>query len=173
MLISHESTATAMSWVLIELSLAPELQHSLREEIMAYEADDSPGKPQLDSLPKLNAICSETVRLHPAIALTVRKSVCDTVTRVKWCLREPTFFYHVRRSIALAYHGETALGISLPRDGFTKMKLRRLTLWAVPLLHFASKPSSTDRAAAWVKDLPWLRSNAQRLPLCLAFASSH
>lgn len=68
-----------MSWGLIELALAPKLQSWLREEIRDFAADDCPDKPQLDSLPRLNAVCCETVRLHPAIALTVRKSVCNTV----------------------------------------------------------------------------------------------
>lgn len=32
----------------------------------------------IDTLPLLNAVCYETIRLHPAIPMTLRKSICNS-----------------------------------------------------------------------------------------------
>lgn len=80
----HETTASALTWTIYLLSKHPEVQATLREEILAAIPRQSDRAPSvtattIDSLRYLQAVCNETLRLFPPVALTIRVSVRDTV----------------------------------------------------------------------------------------------
>ena len=66
----HETTAVALGWTLYELGRHPEVVKKLREELSAHGADPDPGL--LLTLPYLDAVCKEAIRLHPILAECAR-----------------------------------------------------------------------------------------------------
>ncbi|MCG8590886.1 MAG: cytochrome P450 [Proteobacteria bacterium] len=61
----HETTATALAWVFYELSQAPEVLEQVRDEIAGLGPD--PNADELAELPLLQAVCQESLRLHPVL----------------------------------------------------------------------------------------------------------
>jgi cytochrome P450 len=68
----HETTATALSWALYWLASQPEVQTRLRQELLeARSAPEAPPDlPTLLRLPYLQAVCHETLRIHPVGMIT-------------------------------------------------------------------------------------------------------
>ncbi|MEV0029078.1 cytochrome P450 [Nocardia sp. NPDC050793] len=71
----HETTATSLVWALYHLHRAPEALRRLRAEL--GEAGDSPA--DLAGLRYLDAVCQETLRLHPPVPIVLRR-VTEPVT---------------------------------------------------------------------------------------------
>jgi cytochrome P450 len=65
LLAGHETTANALAWAVYELHRHPEALSRLRDELDALGA--SPRVEALTDQPYLEAVVSETLRLHPAI----------------------------------------------------------------------------------------------------------
>lgn len=65
------TTAVALAWALYELGRHPEITAKLRAELEAAGPDPDPGL-ILTSLPYLDAIVKETVRLHPILSECAR-----------------------------------------------------------------------------------------------------
>nr|POF14325.1 putative cytochrome p450 4d14 [Quercus suber] len=81
----HETTSSAFTWTTYLLSRHPEIQTALRKEIHAHVP--SPTAPLaadfdlatvLESLPLLNGVCNETLRLYPTVPITIRNVVRPT-----------------------------------------------------------------------------------------------
>ncbi|GAA5844473.1 hypothetical protein JCM9279_006317 [Rhodotorula babjevae] len=79
----HETTSTALTWTLWMLAKAPEVQAKLREEVRAARAkssseglDDLDSR-VLDSLPYLDAVTRECIRLEPPVTSTIRQAAHD------------------------------------------------------------------------------------------------
>ncbi|KAI0056909.1 cytochrome P450, partial [Artomyces pyxidatus] len=76
-----DTTSTALSRVLYLLAQHPDVQNKLREELSeAYVAamDSELGYDELENLPLLDAICRETLRLHPPLNFAARVCRKDT-----------------------------------------------------------------------------------------------
>ncbi|WP_431953736.1 cytochrome P450 [Nocardia lijiangensis] len=73
----HETTATSLVWALYHLHRTPEALRSLRAELR--EAGDSPA--DLAGLPYLDAVCQETLRLHPPVPIVLRRVTEPVVLR--------------------------------------------------------------------------------------------
>ncbi|KAK0438908.1 cytochrome P450 [Armillaria borealis] len=73
LLAGHETTATNLSWLLYELAAHPEHQSIIREEVKHSYHDD------YDSLPFLNAVIKESLRLHPIVHTPTRTAPHDDV----------------------------------------------------------------------------------------------
>lgn len=75
----HETTATTVAWVTHLLTL-PENKHY--QQLIRSEIADNPdcitSPKTLETLPWLNSICEETLRLFPAVTTTARKAIRDT-----------------------------------------------------------------------------------------------
>ncbi|NET38710.1 MAG: cytochrome P450 [Cyanothece sp. SIO1E1] len=69
MLAGHETTATAMAWALYWIHALPEIRAKLLPELDT--ADDAVET----RLPYLNAVCQETLRIHPVAMLTFPRVV--------------------------------------------------------------------------------------------------
>jgi cytochrome P450 len=76
----HETTSSALTWVAYLLAINQPMQDRLREEIRATiptlvsDVDHT----IIESMPYLNAVCKETIRLYPTVPITVRESIRDT-----------------------------------------------------------------------------------------------
>jgi cytochrome P450 len=72
------SCSTAVAWTLFALSCQPTVQATLRTELRTCPTD-SPTMEQLNSLPYLEGVVRESLRLYSPVAFTVRIASHDTV----------------------------------------------------------------------------------------------
>lgn len=80
----HETTSSAFTWTTFNLAKNPQWQEKLRQELRENMPKDN--LPQtgdqftaiLESLPILNGVCEETIRLFPTVPITIRDAVRDT-----------------------------------------------------------------------------------------------
>ena len=73
MFAGHETTATAIAWALYWVHHLPEVKTKLLEEIASLGT--SPEPMALAKLPYLDAVCKETLRIHPVAMLTFARVV--------------------------------------------------------------------------------------------------
>ncbi|WP_225725743.1 MULTISPECIES: cytochrome P450 [unclassified Nocardia] len=66
----HETTATTLVWALFHLHREPALLGPLRAEVLA--AGRGASATELAGLPYLDAVCQETLRLHPPVPIVLR-----------------------------------------------------------------------------------------------------
>ena len=78
MLAGNETSSTALTWTLYALTHHPDCQRRLREELSAVN-DDRPSMDDLATLPYLDAVVRESLRLLPPVTATVREAVEDVV----------------------------------------------------------------------------------------------
>ena len=67
----HETTATSLVWALYRLHRHPETLARLRTELADLDPDGDPA--ELSRLPYLDAVCQETLRLHPPVPIVLRR----------------------------------------------------------------------------------------------------
>lgn len=83
-MVSHETTSSTFAWVTYLLAAHPEVQARLREEIRAFIPFGASTNPDIDlatileTLPLLNGVCNETLRIYPTVPVTTRVSVEET-----------------------------------------------------------------------------------------------
>ncbi|MGW3543893.1 cytochrome P450 [Nocardia niigatensis] len=75
----HETTATALVWALYRLHREPAALARLRAELSAAGSDPDPAG--LMALPYLEAVCQETLRLHPPVPIVLRRLTGDFALR--------------------------------------------------------------------------------------------
>ncbi|OAG43494.1 hypothetical protein AYO21_02431 [Fonsecaea monophora] len=81
----HETTSSTFTWITYFLSRHPDIQSRLRAEVHdALPIGFAPGKSPhsdvcaiLESLPLLNGVCQETLRLFPPVPVTLRQNKKD------------------------------------------------------------------------------------------------
>ncbi|KAG1882703.1 cytochrome P450 [Suillus subluteus] len=74
----YETISISLTWALIELSRHPDVQTRLREELLVFGAD--PTYDQLKaSLPYLDAVVHEILRIHPPVGEFIRLAAADDV----------------------------------------------------------------------------------------------
>ncbi|KAI1280220.1 cytochrome P450 [Xylaria sp. FL0933] len=78
----HETTATAMTWAVYELSKRPEIQEKLRAEIRerlpSVDSDTGITSIDIDHMPYLNAVCNEVLRFYAPVPMMLRDAAHDT-----------------------------------------------------------------------------------------------
>jgi cytochrome P450 len=78
----HETTSSAFTWVVYLLATHPDAQRRIREEVRAAlpanPTSDLDMAQVLESLPYMNGVCNETLRLYPTVPNTLRVAVRDT-----------------------------------------------------------------------------------------------
>jgi cytochrome P450 len=80
----HETTSSAFTWLVYLLAVNPDAQRRTRDEVRAAlptnpASDSSVDIAQvLESLPYLNGVCSESLRLYPTVPNTLRVAVRDS-----------------------------------------------------------------------------------------------
>ena len=104
-LAGHETTSLLLSWTLYALARHPPVQVRLREEVARAIAGRRPTPDELASMPYLDAVLCETLRLYPPVWSMGRKAVRRieiggihlepgaTMLFSQWLLhRDPRFF---------------------------------------------------------------------------------
>ena len=105
----HETTATAMIWAIYLLSVNPDIQKRLREEIReklpSIEEEHTITSQTIDHMPYLSAVCNEVLRYFPPVPLTLRDACRDTtiagefipkgtrVVLVPWAINKDTHYW--------------------------------------------------------------------------------
>ncbi|KAG8874912.1 hypothetical protein FRB97_005544 [Tulasnella sp. 331] len=74
----HETTAVVMAWALEAIAKTPSVQSKLRDEALTY-ANDSPSMEGLNSLPYLNNVVKEILRLKPPFTGLRRTAQSDMI----------------------------------------------------------------------------------------------
>ncbi|KAJ7235293.1 cytochrome P450 [Mycena haematopus] len=82
LLAGYETTSISLTWALIELARKPELQTKLREEITQFGTTDPTWDQLVSTLPYLDSVVLETLRLHPPLADTTRQAMVDDILPV-------------------------------------------------------------------------------------------
>lgn len=72
------SNSTATTWALYALTKDKKIQDKLRGELSTVSTDN-PTMEELNSLPYLDAVVRETLRVYPPVTATVRTAVEDDV----------------------------------------------------------------------------------------------
>ncbi|KAK0438178.1 cytochrome P450 [Desarmillaria tabescens] len=80
-LAGHDTTATTTAWILYELSRHPHIQSQIREEILQTRerCQGDLTSNDYDSMPLLNAVIKETLRIHPFVTTLIRLAAQDDV----------------------------------------------------------------------------------------------
>ncbi|KAK0186151.1 cytochrome P450 [Armillaria mellea] len=80
-LAGHDTTATTTAWLLYELSRHPHIQAQIREEISQTRecCQGDLTSSDYDSMPLLNAVIKETLRVHPFVTTLIRVATQDDV----------------------------------------------------------------------------------------------
>lgn len=65
----HDTTATSLAWLIHELAKSPQIQEKIREEaeLVLGKMEKAPSLADLESLPYLDAVLKENLRMHPPI----------------------------------------------------------------------------------------------------------
>jgi cytochrome P450 len=85
LLAGHETSATTLCWVLLEIAKHPDVQKRLREEIRAMKqaiharGDVDFTSTDLDGMSYLSAVIKESMRYHPALYQNYRQAANDDV----------------------------------------------------------------------------------------------
>ncbi|KAF8217962.1 cytochrome P450 [Mycena galopus ATCC 62051] len=74
----HATTSSAIAWALYELAVNPPLQTKLREELFTLPTDN-PTLEELNSLPYLDSVIRETLRVHAPVSFVARIAAMDDV----------------------------------------------------------------------------------------------
>ncbi|KAJ7726265.1 cytochrome P450 [Mycena maculata] len=74
----HETTSTATAWALHALSINRSVQMKLREELLSVPTEN-PTMDELNSLPYLESVVRESMRVHAPAAFTIRMAMDDDV----------------------------------------------------------------------------------------------
>jgi cytochrome P450 len=77
----HETTSTSLSWTLHALTLHPEVQDKLREELLSVGSDE-PSLEVLEGLPYLDAVVREALRWCSIVPSSIRTCMKDDVVPI-------------------------------------------------------------------------------------------
>ncbi|PAV20282.1 cytochrome P450 [Pyrrhoderma noxium] len=81
----HDTTTSAVCRILDQLSKNPDVQEKLRAEVRAArQAEGDLSYDRLMSLPYLDAVCRETLRIFPPVPQLVRTTRADVVLPLAW-----------------------------------------------------------------------------------------
>lgn len=73
-----DSFSNGTTWALYALSLRPDIQAKLRKELFTIQTDN-PSMDELNSLPYLDAVIRETLRVHAPVPATIRVAIKDDI----------------------------------------------------------------------------------------------
>lgn len=93
----HETTSAALSWTFYQLACHPEVQTRLREETrqLYKDREGAPTYDELNSLPYLNAVIRESLRLWSPIPVSYSALSIVIVGRIN-CNDQSSIIYHLQ-----------------------------------------------------------------------------
>ncbi|WP_256368676.1 MULTISPECIES: cytochrome P450 [unclassified Ruegeria] len=91
----HETSANALAWGYYLLALNPEVQNSIRNEILSVRASGPIEFADLEKMPLLRAHIKETLRLYPSAAFFARDATADVEIKGIKIAKGDALFYPV------------------------------------------------------------------------------
>jgi cytochrome P450 len=79
LLAGHETTASALTWTLVSLASSPEVRRDVQDELDSILGGRAAEYADLDRLPLLSAVVSESLRLNPPAWMLERRASADDV----------------------------------------------------------------------------------------------
>ncbi|KAJ3878551.1 cytochrome P450 [Lentinula edodes] len=143
----HETTSTATTWALFALVQHPDVQHKLREELLYTLSTENPSMDELNSLPYLDKVVRETLRVHAPVPGTMRVAAKDDVIPLGKPLIDRK---GVARDSVSVQKGQT---IFVPILAINRDK----SLWGEDSMEF--KPERWDNLPAAVSSIPGVWGN--------------
>ena len=98
----HETTATALAWALYWIHYLPEVREKLLQEISAIDVENADAM-EINKLPYLNAVCSETLRIYPVVFFAFPRTLQAPMQLMGYNIPKGTIF---STSIYLVHHRE-------------------------------------------------------------------
>ncbi|WP_171102432.1 MULTISPECIES: cytochrome P450 [unclassified Ruegeria] len=122
----HETSANALAWGYYLLALNPEVQNSIRNEILSVRASGPIEFADLEKMPLLRAHIKETLRLYPSAAFFARDATADVeIKGIKIAKGDALFYpvYSLHRNERLwdapaEYRPERFMNANLPRGQY-------------------------------------------------------
>ncbi|KAI0329990.1 cytochrome P450 [Cubamyces sp. BRFM 1775] len=142
----HETTSVATTWCLFALTQAPEVQRKLRDELLTLGAE-APTMDELNSLPYLDAVVRETLRVYPPVPMSYRTAAKDGIIPVSEPFTDRDG--QVQDSIKIS-QGD---GIDIPIISLNRSK----KLWGEDALEF--RPERWDNPPEAITGIPGVWSN--------------
>lgn len=107
----HETTSTATTWALYALSLHPEVQTKLREELLTLDTE-TPDMDELKTLPYLDCVLKEVLRVYAPVVDTERMATQDDMIPLEdgGFIRFVIHTYHLYREVYLRIGYLLAIG---------------------------------------------------------------
>ncbi|ODN97340.1 hypothetical protein L198_03903 [Cryptococcus wingfieldii CBS 7118] len=78
MLAGNETTSTGLTWILYNLSQNLDVQEKLRKEVQSV-SEDRPSLDTLNTLPYMEAVVHESLRISPPASFTLREATQDAI----------------------------------------------------------------------------------------------
>ncbi|KAF8830625.1 hypothetical protein HHX47_DHR2000902 [Lentinula edodes] len=140
----------ATTWALFALVQHPDVQHKLREELLYTLSTENPSMDELNSLPYLDKVVRETLRVHAPVPGTMRVAAKDDVIPLGKPLIDRK---GVARDSVSVQKGQT---IFVPILAINRDK----SLWGEDSMEF--KPERWDNLPAAVSSIPgvWVEMKA-------------
>lgn len=142
----HETTSNATTWALYALSLNKSAQTTLREELLSL-ATDTPSMDELNSLPYLDKVVRETLRLHCPVPATSRWPIKDDVIPLSTPITDR------KGRVQTSVNIRKEQGILIPTYALGRHKL----LWGEDALEF--RPERWDSLPEAVAAVPGVWGN--------------
>ncbi|KAF7346668.1 hypothetical protein MSAN_01804400 [Mycena sanguinolenta] len=142
----HETTSTATAWALYALSLDSRVQTKLREELLSLSID-RPTMDELNSLPYLESVVREVMRVHAPVEYTSRTAMKDDVL--------PLSKHYIDQ------HGQTYNSISIHEGTTIRLPIRAVHLdqdiWGPDVMEF--RPERWEHLPEAVLSIPGVWGN--------------
>ncbi|OCH86155.1 cytochrome P450 [Obba rivulosa] len=142
----HETTSSAVTWCLYALTQAPEVQQKLREELFTLR-NETPMMDELNSLPYLDAVVRETLRVYAPVTATVREATKDDV------LPLATPYTDIRGQVHETLRVDKGTTLMIPILSINRSK----ALWGEDALEF--RPERWECLPEAVSEIPGLWGN--------------
>jgi len=109
----HDTTSSSVSWALYNMCRHKSVQDNLRAEFAKRIHTEAPTFDQLNSLPYLDAVVRETLRLHSSAEATNRVAAADSVIPLSEPFIDSNGIRHKEiRYVSFPHHSPT---LSTPR----------------------------------------------------------
>ncbi|KAL1681398.1 cytochrome P450 [Schizophyllum commune] len=142
----YETTSTAMTWALFQLSQSPDLQKRLREELRTLQTDE-PTMDDLNSIQFLGNFVKEVFRYYPSFTWSGREALQDDIIP----LQDP--FVDTRGRVCHELRVRKGQHFLVPYHSVNRSK----AIWGEDAYEF--KPDRFDNLPDTVKSMPGIWGN--------------